>query len=50
MQGKAPTSVATRPATLLVPMLIALPLLAGCGQKGPLVLPAPVPAASAGAR
>lgn len=26
---------------------VALPLLAGCGQKGPLTLPAAVPAAAA---
>jgi predicted small lipoprotein YifL len=38
-------SVAAACATLVLPVLMA-----GCGQKGPLFLPAPPAAASAGAR
>jgi predicted small lipoprotein YifL len=45
MQRPVATSVAATGATLVLLMLIA-----GCGQKGPLFLPAPATAASAGAR
>jgi predicted small lipoprotein YifL len=41
-------SVVPRLATLLLLLLLAG--LAGCGQKGPLTLPAPASAASAGSR
>ena len=38
------------PAAATLPLLMLLAALAGCGQKGPLMLPAPAQAASAAAR
>jgi predicted small lipoprotein YifL len=48
MQMKARTSLVRRAATL--GLLVLLGSLAGCGQKGPLELPAAAPAASGAAR
>jgi predicted small lipoprotein YifL len=35
-----------RPSLLLLPLCLVVALLAGCGQKGPLVLPPTRPAAA----
>ncbi len=48
---KLPTSVVRRTWSLLA--VVACPILLGCGQKGPLELPAaarPAPAAASGAK
>jgi len=47
MSDKSKSSVALRGFTLLVAGLAML--LAGCGQKGPLTLPAAAPASAASA-
>jgi predicted small lipoprotein YifL len=48
MSGQSATSVASALARVVVVAMMAAPALSGCGQKGPLTLPAgPAAAASA---
>jgi len=49
MQKRFESSVVRRLATLMAPLLLLLSLT-GCGQKGPLTLPAAQPSASSPAR